>query len=98
MRSIRSMLITVITMGVLIVIATAALLFKLVTDFGAPAAGPPGTSLTVSNLQQAAGSRIVNITGVGASLAVLLTGGGPDRILLVDPRNGRVTGRLEATP
>jgi hypothetical protein len=92
------MLITVITMGILIVLATAALVFKLVSDVSGPHEPAGGAVFSVTNLQQAAGTRILGISNAGGALAVLLSGGGPDRILLVDPRSGRVTGRLEATP
>jgi len=40
------------------------------------------------------GTRIAGVAAAGDRLAVQLQGGGPDRIVLVDPRSGAVVGRI----
>lgn len=46
-------------------------------------------------LDEPEGTRITGMTAAADRLAVALQGGGgPDRIVLIDPRDGRVTGRL----
>jgi hypothetical protein len=79
-----------IIMGVLIVGGTlllAVLIMRRVTPGGATAAG---TIL----LGEPAGSHLVGIASTAGGLAVAVQGGGADRILMLDPRTGRVTGRI----
>ena len=45
-------------------------------------------------LDEPPGTRIAGITTVADRLAVQLTGGGADRIVLLDPRTGQVAGRV----
>jgi hypothetical protein len=88
----RPLLILVIAMGVLILLVTTVVVVKLVKDVVTAPAG--SVTLTTTMLHQPAGSRIVTITSVAGRLGVLLQGGGPDRILFVDPDTGRVAGQL----
>lgn len=83
----------VIGMGVLIVVATTVLIVLIVHRLTAPPVPPPVTAASVL-LDEPAGTRIVTIAPVGDRLAVQLQGGGPDRLLLVDPRSGAVVGRI----
>jgi hypothetical protein len=78
-----------ILMGVLIVVGVGVIGTTLVRRLGAPA---PGAVALV--LDEPAGSRMMAATATGDRLAVLLQGGGPDRIVLVDPRTGVVAGRV----
>jgi hypothetical protein len=87
----RPLLIAVIAMGVLILLVTTVVIVKLVKDV---VTAPASVTLTTSMLHQPEGSHIVTITSVGGRLGVLLQGGGPDRILFVDPDTGRVAGQL----
>jgi hypothetical protein len=87
----KPLLIAVIAMGVLILLVTTVVIVKLVKDV---VTAPASVSLTTSMLRQPPGSHIVTITTVGGRLGVLLNGGGPDRILFVDPDTGRVAGQL----
>ena len=88
----RPLLIAVIGMGVLILLVTTVVIVKLVKDVvTAPAAN---VTLTTTMLHQPAGSHIVTITTVGGRLGVLLNGGGPDRILFVDPETGKIAAQL----
>ncbi|GAB0114247.1 hypothetical protein [Acidisoma sp. C75] len=106
MKSTRPLLIAVIVMGILVVLATGVVIVKVVQDIAGggrqPAAspvalvpgGPARVRLTTQMLNEPPGSHIVSITGVGDRLSVLITGGGPDRILFIDPASGLVTGQL----
>jgi hypothetical protein len=91
MEKARPLLIVVIAMAVLIFIVTTVVVVKLIKDF---VTSPAPVTMTAATLRQPLGSHIVTITTVGSRLAVLLSGGGPDRVLLVDPDNGRVAGQL----
>ena len=84
----RAMMAAVIGMGVLIVLGVATLAVTVVRRLSAPAV--QGTLL----LDEPAGTRLLSMTAAGDRLAVLLQGGGPDRVLLLDPRSGQVTGRV----
>lgn len=109
MKNTRPLLIAVIVMGVLVVLATGVVIVKVVTDItggspapalttsaltGAVSVPADAVTLTTRVLSQPEGSHIVSITGLGNRLSVLITGGGPDRILFVDPGTGAVTGQL----
>jgi hypothetical protein len=89
----RFMKALVIGMGVLIVVATTVLIVLIVHRL----AGPPVVSLGTAGpvvLDEPTGTRIVTIAPAGDRLAVQLQGGGPDRVLLVDPKSGAVMGRI----
>ena len=89
----RFMKALVISMGVLIVVATTLLIVLIVHRLGGPPALRPA-SAGLALLDEPAGTRIVTISPAGDRLAVQLQGGGPDRVLFVDPRNGAVVARL----
>jgi hypothetical protein len=91
MEKARPLLIVVIAMGVLILLVTTVVVVKLVKDM---VTAPPSVTLTTTMLRQPAGSHIVTITTVDGRLGVLINGGGPDRILFVEPNTGRVAGQL----
>ncbi|MBW4023460.1 MAG: hypothetical protein HIU92_10040 [Proteobacteria bacterium] len=92
MEKARPLLIAVIAMGVLIVVVTTVVIVKLVKDIVSGPSAP--VTLTTTMLHQPAGSHIVSIAAVDGRLSVLVEGGGPDRILLVEPGSGRVAGEL----
>jgi hypothetical protein len=92
MEKVRPLLIAVIAMGVLILLVTTVVVVKLVKDM--VSGPPPSVTLTTTMLRQPAGSHIVTITTVGDRLGVLVSGGGPDRILFVEPDTGKVAGQL----
>jgi hypothetical protein len=91
MEKARPLLIAVIAMGVLILLVTTVVIVKLVKDV---VTAPASVTLTTTMLHQPAGSHIVTITTVGGRLGVLVEGGGPDRVLFVDPDSGRVAGQM----
>jgi hypothetical protein len=91
MHGMRFLKVLTIVMGVLIVVATTVLLALVAQRFGASRTVP--TALAVL-LDEPVDTRIAGIAGAGDRLAVQLQGGGPDRVLLVDPRTGAVTARI----
>ncbi len=84
----RGLMALVIGMGVLIVLGVAVLAITIVRRLAVP--GAQATQM----LEEPAGTRMQSVTAAGDRLAVLLTGGGPDRVVLIDPRTGQVTGRV----
>ncbi len=78
-----------IVMGVLILGGTAVLGVVLARRMGSGAAAPVSVVL-----DEPAGTRIAGIAGAGDRLAVQLQGGGPDRVVLIDPHSGAATGRV----
>ena len=86
--SLRGVMTAVIVMGVLIVAGVAVLMVTIVRRLSTPPV------LAARNLDEPAGTHLAQIAPAGDRLAVLLTGGGPDRIVLLDPRTGLVTGHI----
>jgi hypothetical protein len=85
----RGLQAAVILMGVLIVLGVGVIGVTIARRLGAPAAGPVALVL-----DEPAGTRMMGAAAAGDRLAVLLQGGGPDRVVLVDPRTGAVAGRV----
>jgi len=89
-NGLRALKILTVGMGVLILAGTAVIVGVIFHR-----ATAPGTSAPVAlTLDQPAGTRIVGIAATQDRLAVQLQGGGADRVVLVDPRTGAVTGRI----
>lgn len=89
-----------VVMGVLILIGTAVLIatiFKRATA-PAPAAGGYVPALIATTLHEPAGTRIAGLAAIGDVLALRLEGGGPDRVVLLDPRTGEPRGRITLGP
>ncbi|MGC8477635.1 MAG: hypothetical protein ACP5NP_14900 [Acetobacteraceae bacterium] len=80
-----------IGMGVLILIGTTVLVVTIIRRASAPAAPGPAYARV---LPAPPGTRLVGVAGAGGRIAVALHGGGPDRLVLIDPRDGRVVGRV----
>ena len=75
----------VAVMGVLIIAGVAVVGVTLLHRAGVGAAGAlPGDVV----LDEPAGTRLVGVAALGDRLAVALTGGGPDRVAIVDLRRG----------
>ncbi|HEX5326093.1 MAG TPA: hypothetical protein VFW75_05460 [Acetobacteraceae bacterium] len=79
-----------VAMGVLILLGTTVLVITLVERSG----GPSPAAIASVILDEPAGTRISGIAAVADRLAVALQGGGPDRVVLIDPRSGAVAGRI----
>jgi hypothetical protein len=88
--SMRFLKVVTIAMAVLIVVGTTALLVLIAKRLGGGSVSAPIAAL----LDEPAGTRISGIAAAGDRLAVQLQGGGPDRVLLLDPRTGVVVGRI----
>jgi hypothetical protein len=86
MRALKAL---TIVMGVLIVGGTAILGVMVARRLGGGSTAP--VSLV---LDEPAGTRIAGIAAAGDRLAVQLQGGGPDRVVLVDPHSGATAGRI----
>jgi hypothetical protein len=81
-------------MGVLIVAGTVTLVVLVVQRAG----GGSGDAAAIGarHLGQPAGTRILSVSEAQGVLAVLVARPDGERVLLVDPRRGRVTGELRA--
>ncbi|MGG5822686.1 DUF6476 family protein [Falsiroseomonas sp. HW251] len=79
-------------MGALIVAGTLALALVIVQRVGA--AGE--TDVGLRALGQPAGTRILSVASAEGRIAVLVQRPDGERVLLVDPKRGRVVGELRA--
>ena len=86
---VRKLMITVVVgMGVLILAGTATIGLTVVHR---SLAVPPAAGNAV--LDEPAGTRIVQVGGSADQLTLRLEGGGPDRVVVVDARTGKVIGK-----
>ena len=75
----RVMMGLVIAMGVLIVAGTAVVAITIVGRMA------PHTAAAAQTLDEPAGTHIAGIAPIGNRMAIVLQGGGPDRVVLVAP-------------
>lgn len=88
----RALKILVAAMGVLIVVGTTALVVIIARRIASPApAEGPAVNVT---LAEPAGSRIAAIAAGEGRTLLLLTGGGPDRVVALDARSGKILGTV----
>ncbi len=80
-------------MGVLIVAGTVALAVVIVQRLGA---ADREATLGVQHMGQPAGTRILSVAPVEGRLAVLVARPDGERVLIIEPRRGRVLGELRA--
>lgn len=80
-------------MGVLIVAGTVGLAVLIVQRLGE---ADRSAALGAAHLGQPAGTRILSVTGLEGRLVVLVSRPDGERVLLVEPRRGRVLGELRA--
>jgi hypothetical protein len=85
----RGLVVAVVVMGVLIVAGIATIAVTIVRRLSGPA-----VMSAAAVLDEPPGTHMAALTAAGERLAVLLSGGGPDRVILIDPRTGQVTGRV----
>ena len=81
----------VIGMGLLILAGVTVIVVTLIHRMSAP----PETALVRATLDEPAGTHIAGVAASPDRLAVELQGGGPDRVLLMDTRTGRVVVRAQ---
>ncbi len=79
----------VVVMGVMIVAGVVTLAYLIVSR---AYVAPPAMAELL--LDEPEGTRIAEATLAGERLALRLQGGGPDRVVLVDTRSGRIAGRV----
>jgi len=92
---IRALKVAVIVMGVLIVVGTVTLGVLIARRVAPLAGGGPAASTPFDTvLDEPAGTRILQIIAVQDRLALHLQGGGPDRVMLIDPRTGGRSGAI----
>ena len=94
--TVRALKALVVGMGVLIVAGTVALVAVVVQRAGGIGGGGAGAARLVDlALDQPEGSRIAGIAAAeGGALGVWVARPDGDRVLLVDPRRGRVAGEI----
>ncbi len=81
--------VAVVVMGVLIVAGTVGLFVVLAQRMSAGSA-----TIASVVLDEPVGTRISGASAAGDRIAVQLQGGGPDRVVWVDTRSGRVLGHV----
>ena len=88
----RALKIMTIVMAVMIVAGVVVLGVTILHRLNTVPGGPAFAANAM--LDEPAGSHIVAIAGLQDHLAVQLQGGGPDRVLLIDPHTGQLLGRV----
>ena len=85
----RALKAAVALMGVLIVVGTTTLIVLLVLRVGG--ASTPADIV----VEEPAGTRVGAVSAGADRLVVLLQGGGPDRVVILDLRSGRRVGSFK---
>jgi hypothetical protein len=85
-----TMMVLVVAMGVLIVAGVSVIGVTIARRVIAPAAVVAAHDAV---LDEPAGTRIAGVSALPDRLALQLTGGGADRVVVVDLRTGAVVGR-----
>lgn len=85
----RALKVAVVFMGVLIV-GGVIVLFTLLAQRMSSGSGPIASAV----LDEPAGTRIAGASAAPDRLVVQLQGGGPDRVVVLDTKTGRVLGRV----
>lgn len=84
----RALVALVTVMGILIVVGVIGVAVTIAQRLG-------GTSARAETfLEEPAGTRMGGVAVSADRMAVLLSGGGPDRLVLINTRDGRVVGRV----
>jgi len=87
--ALRGLKTAVVVMGVLIVAGTVGLFVVLAKRMSAGS-----TAIASVVLDEPPGTRIAGTSAAADRVAVQLQGGGPDRVVFVDTKSGRVLGRV----
>ena len=95
----RALKAAIVIMGVMIIAGTALLVALIIRRASHPAPTAAATAPTgQATLHQPQGTRIISLAATPTGLAVALQGGGPDRILILDPTTLRPTATITLTP
>jgi hypothetical protein len=90
----RALKIATIVMGVLIVLGTGVIIVTIVKRTLAPSPEAARAAPYAITLSEPEGTTIVGMAAPRDRLALRLHGGGPDRVILIDPATGLVAGRI----
>ena len=85
----RMLKVAVVTMGVLIVAGVATLATVIVGRVA-----PSGGNARAFRLGEPSGTGVANATLSGDRVLMVLHGGGPDRLVVLDTASGRVLARI----
>jgi hypothetical protein len=88
----RALKAAVIVMGVLILAGVTTIVVTIVNRMSGP--GVAEGAATQAMLDEPAGTRIAGMSLATDRVAVQLQGGGPDRLVVVDTRAGRIVARI----
>jgi Family of unknown function (DUF6476) len=91
----RVLRILTVVMGVVIIAGTLVLGVLIARRLSGTARQPASFAI---QLAEPEGTRIVTIAAFQDRLAVQLLGGGPDRVILLDPRTGGRVGQVALVP
>ena len=91
----RALKIVTVLMGVMIVVGTAVLGVLIARRLSGAVRQPASF---VVRLDEPEGTRMAGIAVLQDWLAIQLQGGGPDRVVLVDPRTGMRVGQVQLGP
>ena len=90
MPSLKVLKFITVLLGLLIVLGTTVVGVTIVRRMSEP----PAPGQVAATLDEPAGTRITAIVATQDRLALHLQGGGPDRVVLLDPRTGARTGSI----
>lgn len=86
----RALKVLVVLMGVLIVAGVVVVIVTITQRMAPPTVAK---ALPAALLDEPPGTHIVQISAAGDRLSLLLQGGGPDRVVVLDLRQGSIAGR-----
>ena len=97
----RGLMTAVIGMGVLILVGVTVLVVLMVQRMSSPP--PPNVSAvtmasTTTLTDEPAGTHIAALSLSGDRLALQLMGGGPDRVVILDAKTGRIVAKTGLAP
>ncbi len=88
----RALQAAVIVMGVMIVAGVATIMVTIASRMSGGGAG--GAMVQTVLADEPAGTRIAGASLAADRVAVQLQGGGPDRVVVIETRNGRVIAKI----
>jgi hypothetical protein len=83
----RALKVLVVVMGVMIVAGVVVLVATIAQRMNPPKVATPAA------FDEPAGTRIAQVSAAGDRVVLLLQGGGPDRVAVLDLRTGQVIAR-----
>ncbi|MBC7636049.1 MAG: hypothetical protein H7251_10650 [Acetobacteraceae bacterium] len=87
----RALKILTVVMGVMIIVGVVALGVVMTQRLG----GSGAASAVSATLDEPTGTIIAGIAATADRIAIQLRGGGPDRVVLIDPKTGKPVGAVK---